>query len=215
MEEQILLRVPPEIAKRLSEMIEEGRAAAASSSSAAAGLSAASPVSLAFTSDRRALLTYDGQAHDATLVDLPCHIETHKTWDSIAFYKTADIAQMLVLHAAAALPNTAAATAATAAQQQQTAGNAAGGAGGAGKEEKKEAAAAAASAAPPIRSSSGLLPPTRDIRPKRYDRETVVPVRDSSNGSAAMLDRRLDADVMLCCGAVVCGPPCCRCSGRS
>ena len=156
MEEQILLRVPPELALRLNRLIEEGKASSSSSSSFAS----TSSISLTLNPSRRGVLHLDKASHDGTLVDLPCLVETHKTFDNIAYYKAADIAQMLILHP---LP-TAVAPATTSPAPT------AGGLAAPSSEKAKEAGP------PPIRYPSGLLPPTRDIRPKRYERDTVIPV---------------------------------------
>lgn len=46
---------------------------------------------------RRALVKVDKQRYAATLVDLPCIIEGHKSWDRKTWYKGADICQMLLV----------------------------------------------------------------------------------------------------------------------
>lgn len=46
---------------------------------------------------RRATVTVRGRMYAATLVDLPCVIEAMKSWDRRAWYKTADICQMLLV----------------------------------------------------------------------------------------------------------------------
>ena len=165
MEEQILLRVPPEIAQRLTRLIDEGKSTAGPSSSSSSS-SNQSPISLTFTSNTAVTLQCDKQSLDGTVVELPCVIETLKTWDNIAYYKTADIAQMIILHAAQqpATNPTAASTAQPAAAASSTQPAAA--------DKAKEAVAA-----PPIKYPSGLLPPTRDIRPKRFERDTLIQPR--------------------------------------
>ena len=49
-----------------------------------------------FRNDREASITYKDTHFDATLVDLPCILETYKTSDSKQFCKTADVCKMLV-----------------------------------------------------------------------------------------------------------------------
>ena len=46
---------------------------------------------------RRALVKVEKQRYAATLVDLPCIIEGHKSWDRKTWYKGADICQMLLV----------------------------------------------------------------------------------------------------------------------
>ena len=154
MEEQILLRVPPEIAARLHRLIEEGKASSSSSSP-----TSTSSISLTLNPSRRGVLHLDKSSYDGTLVDLPCIIETQKTFDNIAYYKSADIAQMLILHP---LPTTTTTPAPVP-----------------GAPPAPLADKAKDAGPPPIRYPSGLLPPTRDIRPKRYERDTVIPVSTS------------------------------------
>lgn len=45
---------------------------------------------------RKGRVKFDEEVFEARLVDLPCIIESHKTLDKKAFFKTADISQMLV-----------------------------------------------------------------------------------------------------------------------
>jgi transcription initiation factor TFIID subunit 7 len=40
----------------------------------------------------------DGATYPATLVNLPCPVELHKTHDHVLYYKSVDIAQMLILY---------------------------------------------------------------------------------------------------------------------
>jgi transcription initiation factor TFIID subunit 7 len=48
-------------------------------------------------SGRRAMVSVRGNHYAAFLVDLPCIIENHKSWDKKTFYKVADIHQMLIV----------------------------------------------------------------------------------------------------------------------
>jgi transcription initiation factor TFIID subunit 7 len=47
---------------------------------------------------RRGMVTVRGNHYAAFLVDLPCIIENHKSWDKKTFYKVADIHQMLLVN---------------------------------------------------------------------------------------------------------------------
>jgi transcription initiation factor TFIID subunit 7 len=40
----------------------------------------------------------DGASYPARLVNLPCPVELHKTHDHAAYYKSADVAQMLIVY---------------------------------------------------------------------------------------------------------------------
>lgn len=46
---------------------------------------------------RRAAVNIRGNQYAAVLVDLPCIIESHKSWDKKSFFKVADIHQMLIV----------------------------------------------------------------------------------------------------------------------
>ncbi|KAJ3202871.1 hypothetical protein HDU82_007017 [Entophlyctis luteolus] len=46
---------------------------------------------------RKGTLSFDGTKYPATLVDLPCIIESQKTWDNRQLYKICDISQMLIV----------------------------------------------------------------------------------------------------------------------
>lgn len=50
-----------------------------------------------FIDKRNATMTLDGTVYPATLVDLPAIVESHKTADKRAFYKSGDIHQMLIV----------------------------------------------------------------------------------------------------------------------
>ncbi|KAJ3024218.1 hypothetical protein HKX48_004491 [Thoreauomyces humboldtii] len=53
--------------------------------------------SLVFQDPRRATLSLGPQKYSAKLVDLPCILESHKTFDNKQLYKITDISQMLVV----------------------------------------------------------------------------------------------------------------------
>lgn len=54
---------------------------------------------------RRAVFRMGDDKYAAKLVDLPCIIESHKTFDNKQFYKIADISQMLVVEGPAPEPS--------------------------------------------------------------------------------------------------------------
>ncbi|KAJ3028732.1 UNVERIFIED_CONTAM: hypothetical protein HDU68_001011 [Siphonaria sp. JEL0065] len=54
-------------------------------------------LSIVFSGPRKATLKFANDKHPATLVDLPCIIESQKTWDNRQLYKICDISQMLVV----------------------------------------------------------------------------------------------------------------------
>ena len=170
MEEQILLRVPPEIAQRLNRLIDEGKSSSNPSTNPSTSTpTTQSPISLTFTSNTAVTLQCDKQSLEGTVVELPCVIETLKTFDNIAYYKTADIAQMIILHAAQQ-PATNPPATITATQPPNSVS----------LSSSQPAAADKAKDAiptPPIKYPSGLLPPTRDIRPKRFERDTLIQPR--------------------------------------
>lgn len=50
-----------------------------------------------FKDERNATFIVDGKEYPASLMDLPCLVETHKTADKRTFYKSGDLHQMLVV----------------------------------------------------------------------------------------------------------------------
>ncbi|KAJ3098043.1 hypothetical protein HK100_005197 [Physocladia obscura] len=53
---------------------------------------------------RKGTLSYDNSQFSTTLVDLPCIIESQKTWDNRQLYKICDISQMLIVSDTPTLP---------------------------------------------------------------------------------------------------------------
>ncbi|KAJ8760092.1 hypothetical protein K2173_010948 [Erythroxylum novogranatense] len=87
MEEQFILRVPPSVAERLDRLLSEN----ASSSEDQA-------IDLSFSEDGRSGTFVIGNEHfPASLLDLPCVVESFKTYDDCALVKTADIGQMIMV----------------------------------------------------------------------------------------------------------------------
>ncbi|XP_038891097.1 transcription initiation factor TFIID subunit 7 [Benincasa hispida] len=87
MEEQFVLRVPPSVAERIERLLNES----ASSSEDAS-------LDLSFSEDGRSGTFAIGDDHfPASLLDLPCVVESYKTYDDTVLIKTADIGQMIMV----------------------------------------------------------------------------------------------------------------------
>ncbi|PWW78283.1 hypothetical protein C7212DRAFT_364365 [Tuber magnatum] len=85
-EEQFILRMQPgEDCEYLREVIEKKE------------LNVTTDVWMKFKDSRRAVVGVRGNLYGALLVDLPCIIESNKTLDKKAIFKSADISQMLVV----------------------------------------------------------------------------------------------------------------------
>lgn len=82
MEQQLLLRLPDEALEKAYQGIDDKSLTCTLLATDEAG--------------REIQLTMGDKTYDATLVDLPCVIETQKTFNSENFYKSGDISQMLV-----------------------------------------------------------------------------------------------------------------------
>ncbi|KAI8821537.1 TAFII55 protein conserved region-domain-containing protein [Chytriomyces cf. hyalinus JEL632] len=83
-EEQLILRVgDPQLAATLKQIVKDREAL--------------DDLSLVFNDPRKGALRWKDALYPLTLVDLPCIIESHKTWDNRQLYKIADISQMLVV----------------------------------------------------------------------------------------------------------------------
>ncbi|QHO52424.1 Transcription initiation factor TFIID subunit [Arachis hypogaea] len=90
MEEQFILRVPPSIAERIERLLNEGNDASSSSEDKSLDLS--------FSEDGRSGTFVIGNEHfPASLLDLPCVVESYKTYDDNSLIKTADIGQMIMV----------------------------------------------------------------------------------------------------------------------
>ncbi|CEP03489.1 hypothetical protein PBRA_009374 [Plasmodiophora brassicae] len=85
LEQQIVLRLPERLAAEIRKRMEDQTLTTSSI--------AVHPID-----ERRVLFCVDGMGeYPGTLVDLPCIIESLKTWDGAAYYKSADICQMLIV----------------------------------------------------------------------------------------------------------------------
>uniref|UniRef100_A0A5B7B4P1 Putative transcription initiation factor TFIID subunit 7 n=2 Tax=Davidia involucrata TaxID=16924 RepID=A0A5B7B4P1_DAVIN len=87
MEEQFLLRVPPSIAERIERLLSENASSSEDKS-----------LDLSFSEDGRSGTFILGNDHfPASLLDLPCIVESYKTYDDSVLIKTADIGQMIMV----------------------------------------------------------------------------------------------------------------------
>ncbi|KAB2616386.1 transcription initiation factor TFIID subunit 7-like [Pyrus ussuriensis x Pyrus communis] len=86
MEEQFVLRVPPSVAERLDRLLGENASTDDKS------------LDLSFGEDGRTGTFVIGNDHfPASLFDLPCAVESFKTYDDSVLIKTADIGQMIMV----------------------------------------------------------------------------------------------------------------------
>ncbi|KDP42107.1 hypothetical protein JCGZ_01895 [Jatropha curcas] len=87
MEEQFILRVPPSVAERLDRLLSESASSSEEQS-----------LDLSFSEDGRNGTFVIGDDHfPASLMDLPCVVESYKTYDDCALVKTTDIGQMIMV----------------------------------------------------------------------------------------------------------------------
>ncbi|KAG5098412.1 hypothetical protein JHK82_048266 [Glycine max] len=89
MEEQFILRVPPNMAERIESLLYENNASSSEDKS----------LDLSFSEDGRSGTFMIGNEHfPASLLDLPCVVESYnKTYDDNSLTKTADIGQMIMV----------------------------------------------------------------------------------------------------------------------
>ncbi|XP_022990128.1 transcription initiation factor TFIID subunit 7 isoform X2 [Cucurbita maxima] len=87
MEEQFVLRVPPSVAERIERLLNENASSSEDPS-----------LDLSFSEDGRSGTFAIGDDHfPASLLDLPCVVESYKTYDDTVLIKAADIAQMIMV----------------------------------------------------------------------------------------------------------------------
>lgn len=91
-EEQYILRLPEPLVERMRFALSSTKRR-----DAAGEDKKASTFSVDFQDERNATFTVDGTAYPASLMDLPCLVETHKTADKRTFYKSGDLHQVLVV----------------------------------------------------------------------------------------------------------------------
>ncbi|XP_020202138.1 transcription initiation factor TFIID subunit 7 [Cajanus cajan] len=88
MEEQFILRVPPNVAERIERLLNESNPSSSEDKS----------LDLSFSEDGRSGTFVIGNEHfPASLLDLPCVVESYKTYDDNSLIKTADVGQMIMV----------------------------------------------------------------------------------------------------------------------
>lgn len=91
-EEQYILRLPEPLVERMRFALSSTKRR-----DAAGEDKKPSTFSVDFQDERNATFTIDGTPYPASLMDLPCLVETHKTADKRTFYKSGDLHQVLVV----------------------------------------------------------------------------------------------------------------------
>lgn len=87
MEEQFVLRVPPSVAERIECLLSENASSSEDKS-----------LDLSFSEDGRSgTFSIGNDQFPASLLDLPCVVESYKTYDDNVLIKTADIGQMIMV----------------------------------------------------------------------------------------------------------------------
>ncbi|KAG6556196.1 hypothetical protein Mapa_002137 [Marchantia paleacea] len=87
MEEHFILRVPPSVAERLNRVLNEDPLSALDNS-----------IDLSFLEDgRTGSFVIGKESFPASLLDLPCVVESYKTYDDNVLIKTADIGQIIMV----------------------------------------------------------------------------------------------------------------------
>ncbi|KAL4308406.1 hypothetical protein GQ457_01G048680 [Hibiscus cannabinus] len=87
MDEQFVLRVPPSVAERINLLLSENASSSEDKS-----------LDLEFSEDgRTGTFVIGNERFPASLLDLPCVVESYKTYDDNALVKTADIGQMILV----------------------------------------------------------------------------------------------------------------------
>ncbi|XP_008809571.1 transcription initiation factor TFIID subunit 7-like isoform X3 [Phoenix dactylifera] len=83
MEEQFILRVPPSVSERIERLFNENASSSEDGS-----------LDLSFSEDGRSgTFMIGNERFPASLLDLPCIVESYKTYDDSVLIKTADIGQ--------------------------------------------------------------------------------------------------------------------------
>ncbi|CAL9158397.1 unnamed protein product [Musa hybrid cultivar] len=87
MEEQFILRVPPSVAERIERLLNENASSSLDGS-----------LDVSFSEDGRSGTFMIGdERFPASLLDLPCIVESYKTYDDNVLIKTADVGQMIMV----------------------------------------------------------------------------------------------------------------------
>ncbi|KAF3339608.1 transcription initiation factor TFIID subunit 7-like protein [Carex littledalei] len=88
MEEQFILRVPPSVAERIERLLSENTTSSSEDAS----------LDLSFSEDgRNGTFNIGNESFPASLLDLPCIVESYKTYDESLLIKTADVGQMIMV----------------------------------------------------------------------------------------------------------------------
>ncbi|XP_031504771.1 transcription initiation factor TFIID subunit 7 isoform X1 [Nymphaea colorata] len=86
MEEQFILRVPPSVSERIDRLLSEK------------GTSEDNSLDLSFSEDgRNGTFVIGNDRFPVSLLDLPCIVESYKTYDDNVLIKTADIGQIITV----------------------------------------------------------------------------------------------------------------------
>ncbi|XP_019416674.1 PREDICTED: transcription initiation factor TFIID subunit 7 isoform X1 [Lupinus angustifolius] len=95
MEEQFILRVPPSVAERIEHLLNNNNNNSDAPSSSSEDNKS---LDLSFSEDGRSgSFLIGNERFAASLLDLPCVVESFKTYDDSSLIKTADIAQMIMV----------------------------------------------------------------------------------------------------------------------
>ncbi|URE32627.1 vesicle-associated membrane protein, partial [Musa troglodytarum] len=87
MEEQFILRVPPSVAERIERLLNENASSSLDGS-----------LDISFSEDGRSgTFMIGNERFPASLLDLPCMVESYKTYDDNVLIKTADVGQMIMV----------------------------------------------------------------------------------------------------------------------
>ncbi|RDY01220.1 Transcription initiation factor TFIID subunit 7, partial [Mucuna pruriens] len=88
MDEQFILRVPPNVAERIERLLNESNPSSSEDKS----------LDLTFSEDGRSgTFMIGNETFPASLLDLPCVVESYKTYDDNSLIKSADIGQMIMV----------------------------------------------------------------------------------------------------------------------
>ncbi|XVF04541.1 hypothetical protein REPUB_Repub05bG0092600 [Reevesia pubescens] len=88
MDEQFILRVPPSVAERIDRLLSENASSSQEDKS----------LDLEFSEDgRTGTFVIGNDRFPVSLLDLPCVVESFKTYDDSALVKTADVGQMILV----------------------------------------------------------------------------------------------------------------------
>lgn len=87
MDEQFILRVPPSVAERIERLLNENPSSSDDKS-----------LDISFSEDgRTGTFVIGNDSFPASLLDLPCVVESYKTYDDSVLIKAADVGQMIMV----------------------------------------------------------------------------------------------------------------------